>query len=140
MPQSLPKPGGIMIAIDTSVVVRYLTGDHPEQSPRAQALVDGRYVVLPVMVVLEAEWVLRSAYGYAVKDGVNALRAFGGLPGVTVEDAGLVAEALDRAESGMDFADALLLGRSAHCEGIVSFDRKFAKAAQSAGYQGVFEP
>lgn len=140
MPRSLPKPGGTMIAIDTNVVVRYLTGDHPEQSLRARAVVDSRPVFLPVTVVLEAEWVLRSAYGYAVKDIVNALRAFGGLPGVMIEDAALIAEALDRAETGMDFADALHMGRSAHCEGIASFDRKFAKAAQSAGYQGVFEP
>lgn len=140
MPQSLPKPGGTMIAIDTNVVVRYLTGDHPEQSSRARALVDSRPIFLPVTVVLETEWVLRSAYGYAVKDVVAALRAFGGLPGVTIEDAALVAEALDRAGNGMDFADALHLGRSSHCEGIASFDRKFAKAAQSAGYQGVFEP
>lgn len=107
MPRSLPRPGGTMIAIDTNVVVRYLTGDHPEQSPRARALVDSRPVFLPVTVLLETEWVLRSAYGYAVKDIVAALRAFGGLPGVTVEDAALVAEALDRADNGMDFADAL---------------------------------
>lgn len=32
MPRSLSKPGDTMIAIDTNVVVRYLTGDHPEQS------------------------------------------------------------------------------------------------------------
>lgn len=128
-----------MIAIDTNIVVRYLTGDHPEQSPRARALVDGTSVFLPVTVALEAEWVLRSAYGYAAKDVVAALRAFGGLPGVTVEDAALVAEALDCTESGMDFADALHLGRSAACEGFASFDRRFAKAAQLAGYQGVFE-
>lgn len=69
-----------------------------------------------------------------------ALRAFGGLPGVTIEDAALVAEALDRAENGMNFADALHLGRSAHCEGIASFDREFVKATRSAGYRGVFEP
>ena len=129
-----------MIAIDTNVVARYLTGDHPDQSPRARALVDGRPVFLPVTAVLEAEWVLRSAYGYAATEVIAALRAFGGLPGVTVEDASVVAEALDRAERGMDFADALHLGRSAHCEGFASFDRKFVEAAQSAGYQAIFEP
>src|ERR687897_43182 len=34
-----PKPAAAMIAIDTNLIVRYLTGDHPEQSARAQALV-----------------------------------------------------------------------------------------------------
>ena len=33
-----------MIAIDTNIVVRYLTGDHPEQSVRARAIVDGQPV------------------------------------------------------------------------------------------------
>ena len=32
-----------MIVIDGNVVVRYLTGDHPEQSARARVIVDGRY-------------------------------------------------------------------------------------------------
>ena len=39
-----------MIAIDTTLVVRYLTGDHPEQSVRARALVDAN----PVFVSLTA--------------------------------------------------------------------------------------
>ncbi len=123
-----------MIAIDTNVVVRYLTGDHPDQSPRARALVDGQPVFVPVTVTLETEWVLRAAYGYKSADVVHALRAFGGLPTVTLEDAATVAEALDRAERGMDFADALHLGKSSHCDGFASFDRKFVKAAQAAGY------
>jgi predicted nucleic acid-binding protein len=34
-----------MLAIDTNLIVRYLTGDHPEQSPKARALIDseGRF-------------------------------------------------------------------------------------------------
>ena len=122
-----------MIAIDTNIVVRYLTGDHPEQSRRAREIVDGQPVFVPVTVVLETEWVLRSAYGHGPADVARALRAFGGLPRVTVEDAATVAAALDLAERGMDFADALHLGRSAGQDGFLTFDRRFVKAAQSAG-------
>jgi len=50
-----------------------------------------------------------------------------------------VANALDLAEKGLDFADALHLGKSAHCEGLVTFDRKLVKAAKAAGYEGVRE-
>jgi predicted nucleic-acid-binding protein len=128
-----------MIAIDTNLIVRYLTGDHPEQSARAQALVDGQAVFVAVTVMLEVEWVLRSAYGYRPADVSQALRAFGGLPTVTVEDAEIVAEALDRAEQGMDFADALHVGKSMHCEGFATFDRKFVRAARAAGYAKVRE-
>src|SRR3954471_11069924 len=53
-----------MLAVDTNVVVRYVTRDHPEQSPRAKALIDGNDVLLATTVLLETEWVLRSAYGF----------------------------------------------------------------------------
>ncbi|HEY0120189.1 MAG TPA: type II toxin-antitoxin system VapC family toxin [Rhizobium sp.] len=128
-----------MIAIDTNLIVRYLTGDHPEQSPRARGIVDGEAVFVAATVVLEVEWVLRSTYGYGPIDVARALRAFGGLPTVTVEDAALVAAALESAEKGMDFADALHLGRSTHCESFVTFDRKLVKVAKAAGYESVRE-
>ena len=128
-----------MLAIDTNLIVRYLTGDHPRQSPRARALIDGEPVFAAITVMLEVEWVLRSTYGYRPKEVTSALRAFAGLPTVTVEDSVVVASALDLVEKGMDFADALHLGRSAHCEGFASFDRKLVKAAQATGHPGVRE-
>ena len=90
-------------------------------------------------MILEVEWVPRSAYGYRSADVARALRAFAGLPTVTAEDGPIVAAALDLAEKGMDFADALHLGKSAHCEGLVTFDRKLVKGAKAAGYEGVRE-
>jgi predicted nucleic-acid-binding protein len=128
-----------MLAIDTNLIVRYLTGDHPSQSARARNLIDGQPVFASVTVMLEVEWVLRSAYGYRPVDIARALRAFAGLPTVTIEDAAIVATTLDHAEKGMDFADALHLGRSAHCDGFATFDRKFVKAAKAAGCEGVRE-
>lgn len=122
-----------MIAIDTNIVVRYLTGDHPEQSKRAREIVDGQPVFVPLTVALETEWVLRSAYGYKPEDVAQAMRAFGGLPQVTIEDAAIVAAAFDRAEQGMDFADALHLGLSEPHDALLTFDRKFVKAAKAAG-------
>jgi predicted nucleic-acid-binding protein len=128
-----------MLAIDTNLIVRYLTGDHPQQSPRARKLIDGQPVFAAVTVILEVEWVLRSTYGYRPADVARALRAFAGLPTVTIEDAPIVAAALDLAEKGMDFADALHLGKSAHCKGMATFDRKLVKAAKAAGFTGVRE-
>jgi predicted nucleic-acid-binding protein len=128
-----------MLAIDTNVVVRYLTGDHPDQAPRARALVDGQAVFVPVTVVLEVEWVLRSAYGYPADQVARALQAFAGLPTVTMEDAEIVAGALDATLLGMDFADALHLGKSAGCDGFASFDRRLIKAAQASGGYSVRE-
>lgn len=139
MPVCSPKHGVAMLAIDTDLIVRYLTGDHPMQSPRARALIDGQLVFVAVTVILEVEWVLRSTYDYAPLEIARTLRAFGGLPTVEVEDAAIVSSALDLAEKGMDFADALHLGKSAHCEGFATFDRKFIKAAKAAGHGSVRE-
>jgi predicted nucleic-acid-binding protein len=128
-----------MLAIDTNLIVRYLTGDHPKQSPRARALIDGQSVFAAVTVMLEVEWVLRSTYEYRATEVAQALRSFAGLPTVTVEDEAVVAIALDLAEKGMDFADALHLGKSNHCEGFVTFDRKFVRAARAAGHENIRE-
>ena len=128
-----------MLAIDTNLVVRYLTGDHPVQSIRARSLIDGQSVFVPVTVMLEVEWVLRSTYEYSPQEVAGALKNFGGLATVTVEDGAMVAAALDLAEQGMDFADALHIGRSAHCDGFVTFDRKLVRTAKASGHVGVQE-
>lgn len=128
-----------MIAIEANLIVRYLTGHHATQSALARALIDGERVFAAITVLLEVEWVMRSAYEYQAADIVRAFRSFAGLPTVTVEDSSMVAAALDLAGKGMDFADALHLTRSAHCEAFVTFDRKLVKAAKAAGHEGVRE-
>jgi predicted nucleic acid-binding protein len=119
-----------MLAIDTNVIVRYLTGDHPEQSQRAKALIDGHDVFVGTTVLLETEWVLRSAYGYAPAQVGETLRAFAGLPRVALEDPALAATALEWMAKGMDFADALHLAKAEGRTAFVSFDRRLAKAAK----------
>ncbi len=119
-------------ATDTNVVVRYLTGDDPGQSARTRAAVDGRAVFASTTVLLESEWVLRSVYGLTPEEVAVALRAFAGLPGVAVENPGLLAAALDRAEAGMDFADSLHLGAAARCDAMLIFDRRFIELAQDS--------
>jgi predicted nucleic acid-binding protein len=122
-----------MLAIDTSLIVRYLTGDHPTQSTQARALIDGGKVFVCTPVLLETEWVLRGAYGYATARVARALRAFAGLPHVTLEEAALASQALDSLEGGMDFADALHLANASGCEAFVTFDQRFARAAKRLG-------
>ena len=78
---------------------------------------------------METEWVLRSGYGFTTERIARALRGFAGLPGVTLEDPPLIARALDWAERGLGFADALHLGRAQACTAFMSFDRRLAKAA-----------
>jgi len=119
-----------MLAIDTSVLIRYLVRDDPGQAGRARALVDGSDIVVSSTVMLEAEWVLRSAYGFEAEACARSLAAFAGLPRVTVDDPAAVAKALDWARQGVDFADALHLAKAQGCEAFASFDRDLARKAK----------
>ena len=121
-----------MRAVDTNVVVRYLTSDHPEQAARAKGVIDAGHVFVSTTVMLETEWVLRSVYGFAGKEVAAALRAFAGLPDVSVENPVLLAEALDRVDKAMDFADALHLGSATRCDAMLTFDRRFVAADRGA--------
>ena len=129
-----------MLAVDTNLIVRYLTGDHPKQSAKARAIIDGEDVFVSTTVLLEAECVLRSVYSLGSMQICVALRAFAGLPRVSLEDPALVAAALDRMAHGLDFADALHLGRAEDCEAFVTFDQQFIKAARAGGYGSVRAP
>jgi predicted nucleic-acid-binding protein len=129
-----------MLAIDTNVVVRYLTTDDPTQSRKARALIEGEDVFVCTTVLLETAWVLRSTYGFDAIRICKALRAFAGLERVSLEDSDLVAVALDRVEGGMDFADALHLGRAEGADAFLTFDRDLIKAARTTGLEKVRAP
>ena len=118
-----------MLAIDTNVIVRYLTGDDAEQFAKARALIRDEDVYVCTTVLLETEWVLRRGYRFSRERVIAALAAFAGLPRVTLQDAELTAKTLDWAQRGMDFADALHLAQAQECEAFVSFDQRFAAVA-----------
>ncbi len=120
-----------MLAVDTNIIVRYLTGDHPEQFAKASELIHGEAVCVCTTVLLETEWVLRRGYRFSRERIIAALTAFAGLPRVTLEDPGLAARALDWMRRGLDFADALHLAKAEGCEAFVSFDRRFAAVANA---------
>jgi predicted nucleic-acid-binding protein len=120
-----------MLAVDTNVIVRYLTGDDAEQFAKASALVRDEDVCVCTTVLLETEWVLRRGYRFSRERVVAALAAFAGLPRVTLENPDLTAKALDWTQRGMDFADALHLAHAQGCEALVSFDQRFAAVANA---------
>lgn len=118
-----------MRAIDTNVLVRFLVGDDKVQARQARAAIEAGDIFVPITVLLESEWVLRSGYGFASARIADALNGFAGLPGVTIESPALLTQGLDWMRDGMDFADALHLGAAEGCDTFLSFDRKFAKSA-----------
>ena len=126
-----------MRAVDTNVVIRYLAADHPAQTARAKALIDGTHVWISLTVVLETEWVLRRGYGFHPAAITESLRTLIGQPTVHTENPPALAWALDLCDTGMDFADALHVAAAIHCVGFDTFDVALAKAAVSAGIDNV---
>lgn len=120
-----------MRAIDTNVVVRFLTADDKREAKIARAAIEAGDIFIPVTVLLESEWVLRSGYGFTADQIAAGLTGLAGLPGVSVEEPAALAAALDWTREGMDFADALHLARSQGCAAFLSFDRKLAKIAKN---------
>ncbi len=117
-----------MHAVDTNVIVRTLIGDDPAQAAEARAVIGHRPVFVPRTVLMEVEWVLRGVYGLPPERIIPALRALAGLPGVSLEDAATVTKAMDWAEAGMDFADALHLATAAECQGFLTFDKRLTRS------------
>ena len=127
------KSAGAMRAVDTNILVRYLVKDDDAQSARARDVVGSGAIFVPLTVVLECEWVLRSLYGFSRSVVIAALEAFCGAPGVEVGEAVAVRRAFRLAKQGLDFADALHLAQAGECEAFVTFDKRLARKAGRLG-------
>lgn len=118
-----------MIAVDTNVLVRLLTGDDPAQTRLAADLFAQESIFIPKTVLLETEWVLRYSYELSPTVILTAYRKLLGLPQVAVEDNNALVEALARYEEGMDFAAALHLASMGEADQFATFDARLKKRA-----------
>lgn len=119
-----------MIAVDTNIIVRYLVEDDVPQTDQAEVVLRSGAVLVPKTVLLEAAWVLRTGYRFDRAAVAHGLRQLLGLPGVTVEDPGVVARALDLHDQGFDFADALHLASSRRADAFATFDHGLRRRAR----------
>lgn len=130
-----------MIAVDTNVIVRLLVADDRRQAIRARRLFEANGILIPTTVLLEAEWVLRSAYDFQPVAIFEAFQKLLGLPQVSLPEPAVVHAALMAYRDGLDFADALHLAGAADAERLATFDRKLLTAARRmSGFIPVVEP
>src|SRR5438132_10484622 len=111
-PSQLMAPGS-MIGLDTNVGVRYIAQNDPDQSPKANALMESLtpeepgYVALVSLV--EVVWVLAGCYEAKKEAIVNMLETLLRTQEVRVEQAETVWKALRAWKvSQADFADCLI--------------------------------
>jgi predicted nucleic-acid-binding protein len=123
-----------MLAVDTNIVIRFLVKDDAAQYKRAAILFGEHTIWLAKTVLLESEWVLRSAFGVPAAEIAQAFAGLIRLANVRCEDFPAVAEAIAALANGMDFADALHFASSREAritEGFASFDARFVKRARA---------
>jgi len=126
-----------MRALDTNILVRFLTNDDTTQAERVYRLFreaeERREVfIVPVPVVLELFWVLESAYGIARQEILDAVDALMQVPVLEFDAQDAVRACIaDARRSRGDLSD-LLIARYAEsaCEAdsVLTFDRKAARS------------
>lgn len=125
-----------MIALDTNVLVRFLTQDDPSQAVAANAvfaqLTEAEPGFLCREVVVELVWVLERAYGLPREDIAAALDGLLASRELVVEAAERTGLAVTRyRQGGAGFSDHMiaLAARDAGCSATLSFDRKAVSQA-----------
>ena len=125
-----------MRALDTNILVRFVTADDSPQSERVRELFRAAethneilFVSLPV--TLELIWVLGSAYDTPKASIADALQHLLGLPYLRFEQEGRIRDLLTMSpQSPLGLGDLLvaLSGKDHGCTTTLTFDRKAARS------------
>jgi len=121
-----------MIAIDTNVLVRYLVRDDETQFILASNMIadcisNNQPVLISLLVMLEAEWVLRSRYKIPKLEISAVFSKLLESKEIVFEDEESLEEALYVwKDSGADFAGCLIVAKSRRlgCDSLMTFDLK----------------
>ena len=123
-----------MIALDTNVLVRYLTQDDDAQFQVAADLIEGctrdvpGYVCREVMI--ELVWVLERAYKYSREEIADALLSIVTASQLSVENEQDIASVVNLyRDEGYDFADLIIRQAAQRTESHIlkTFDQKLAR-------------
>lgn len=104
-----------MPALDTNVLVRYVVQDDTAQLAAAKRLIsrcvaEGSTLFVPVTVMLELEWVLRSSFEFGKDDVLTTLSSLLSAAELTFESERALEVALQLFRKGSaDFADCLYI-------------------------------
>lgn len=124
-----------MIAIDTNILVRYLTQDDPQQFEIASELIEsalskGNPIFVSLVVILESIWVLQETYSFDKQKIVNFLHFISSEPGFVLQEKEAILKALKIfTHHHNDFPDLLIgsISEMKNCEVIYTFDKKLKK-------------
>jgi len=122
-------------SVDTNILVRLVTQDDARQARAVDRLMarcanEGQLLLVPVTVVLELEWVLRTRASLAKAQFVQIMNALLSMVELSFESENALEQALsDYQEGRADFGECLhvALTRAHQALPFWTFDRKAAK-------------
>ena len=119
--------------IDTNVILRYLLGDHPEFSPKAEAFMldisEGtkKAEILDVVIV-ECIYVLEKYYQVPKREIVEKLSGILNFSGIVNPNRSEILRALLKYENlNIDIVDCIIAAQSSPAKVVVSFDKDIEK-------------
>jgi len=125
----------VTIAVDTNILVRYLTWDDLAQARAAARVIEsGETIAISTIVLCELVWVLRRAYRLSATEIADAVQEIIESRNVAT-DRPAAETGLHMLRRGGDFADGIIqhdAGR-VQCRHIATFDQEFADLLGGAG-------
>jgi predicted nucleic-acid-binding protein len=123
-----------MNAIDTNILIRFLTGDDDAQAKKVyslfkQAEAERKELFVPLVVALEMIWVLESVYDISRTQIIETINDLLSMPVLAFEKAAVLQQLVIFApRNKMDLSDILiaLSAKICGCSAVLTFDKKAA--------------
>lgn len=120
-----------MTALDTNVLVRYLTQDDETQFLKVLRMLNRKRATFFVcdLVLVETDWVLRSLYEWSVIEVADAFARLTTIHNLAFENEGRLRASLRALREGADLADELLVRicRNHGAKNFATFDKEIIR-------------
>ena len=124
-----------MKAIDTNILIRFLTGDEQAQAEMVYAFFkkaesEKTELFVPLLIVLEMIWVLESVYEVSRTEILDAISDLLLMPVLKFDQHAILQQLIRSAQGNtFDLSDLLIAhaAKTSGCEKVITFDKDAAK-------------
>ncbi len=120
-----------MTALDTNVLVRFLTQDDETQFQKVLQMLNRKRAIFFVcdLVLAETDWVLRALYDWTGVDVADAFTRLTTIHNLTFENEGRLRSSLKAVREGADLADELIIRkcREHGAKSFATFDKEVVR-------------
>jgi predicted nucleic acid-binding protein len=131
---------GPMIAVDTNIIVTFLTGRDDPWRDKIRDVMTHKLILVTATVLLESEWVLRAVYHVPRNEVDQAFQLLQTMPNVSFYPSNAVVKALIWARRGLDLPDAFHVALSSDADEFATSDRPFIKRSATLGVIPIVNP